>query len=128
MPISQPRCLVCEDQALIGLALEGDLEEAGLGIVGPFTSGEAALAWVETGTPELAVLDYKLKDGPCTRLIQVLRGRGVPVLIYSGWQRQGADLPRELAEVPWLEKPCDRAALLAALVGAAPTLVAWAPA
>jgi DNA-binding response OmpR family regulator len=79
--------LACEDQALIGLALERDLEDAGFDIVGPFTSVAAALAWVETSTPDLAVLDYKLQDGSCTALVGVLRERGVPVVIHSGWQR-----------------------------------------
>ncbi len=122
MTSSQHRCLVCEDQALIGLAIEAYLEEAGIGVVGPFGSCSEALAWVETGTPEIAVLDYKLKDGPSTRVVEVLRGRGVPVVIYSGWQKRGGHVPAEYADLPWLEKPADRGALLAALVGVAPTL------
>lgn len=128
MSVSQPRCLVCEDQALIGLALESYLEEVGIGVVGPFASCEAALAWAKTGTPEFAILDYKFRDGSCTKLAQVLRQRGVPVVIYSGWQRRDADVPDALADVPWLEKPSDRAELLAVLMGAALSSSALAPA
>ncbi len=122
MPLFQPRCLICEDQALIGLAIEAYLEDAGIGVVGPFGSCIEALAWVETATPELAVIDYKLKDGPSTLIVEALRQRGVPTVIYSGWQRRGVNVPLPYAGLPWLEKPADRDALLAALVGVAPTL------
>ncbi len=120
MSASHPSCLVCEDQALIGLALEAYLEDAGIGVVGPFGSCAEALAWIETGTPEFAVIDFTLKDGPSTRIVEVLRARGVPVVIYSGWQRRGSNVPSSYADLPWLEKPTDRDALLAALIGVAP--------
>jgi DNA-binding NtrC family response regulator len=65
---SKPCCLVAEDQALIALALEASLEDGGIGIAGPFGSCAEALAWVERQTPELAILDYKLQDGPAPTL------------------------------------------------------------
>ena len=113
--ISPRRCLVAEDQALIAMALEAYLEEVGIEIVGPFASCEQALAWAESGTPDVALLDYKLKDGPCTQLARTLLERGVPVVIYSGYP-QGPDTPPELRDVIWIEKPVERAKLLDVLV------------
>jgi DNA-binding NtrC family response regulator len=119
--------LIAEDQALIGMALEGTLEDAGITVAGPFPSCEQALAWVERHTPEIALIDYKLKDGPCTELVRALRGRGVPVIIYSGYPH-GHDIPAELGGLTWLEKPTAQADLLAALARVAPSVSDHIPA
>ena len=122
MDASHPWCLIAEDDALLGFALEDDLEEAGIGVVGPLASCAEALAWIEHTTPALAILDYKLRDGCCTELAGALLQRGVPVIIYSGWP-PGSDMPPELRHVLWLEKPLDRNALVAAVGCVAPSLL-----
>ncbi len=124
---SHPRCLVVEDQALIGMELEAYLEEVGIEIAGPFTSCEGALAWAQAETPDMALLDYMLKDGFCTEVVRTLRQRGVPVVIYSGYP-QTADMPEDLRDVPWIEKPVARATLLDVLVSLVPTTSARAAA
>ena len=118
---SKPCCLVAEDQALIALALEAALEEVGIGIAGPFGSCVEASAWVARHTPELALLDFKLRDGPCTNLATTLLGREVPVIITSGCP-QGPGTWPELYDVIWLEKPVDPARLLALIERVAPAL------
>jgi hypothetical protein len=40
----QRRCLGCEDQALIAMAIEDCLEEAGVAVAGVFASSAAAFA------------------------------------------------------------------------------------
>jgi DNA-binding response OmpR family regulator len=108
------RCLLVEDQALIGMALEAYLEDAGYEVAGPFATCAAALASLETQTPEVAIVDYKLRDGCCLKLVRVLRDLGVPFLVYSGLPRL-PDLSSEFEGVPWLEKPTDRPELLKAV-------------
>src|SRR5215217_881107 len=120
---SQPICMIVEDQALIGFSLEAYLEEAGFGTCEVFPSAAEARAWLATNTPTVAVLDYRLKDGPCTTLTGVLSERDIPFIIYSGHKRSVA--PRELQHVPWISKPCDREVLLAALTRVAPALSTW---
>jgi DNA-binding NtrC family response regulator len=115
--------MIVEDQVLIGLALEAYLEDMGLEVCEPLSSSAAALEWLATNTPTVAILDYALKDGPCTTLTGVLAQRGIPFVIYSGHERSVA--PPELQAVPWINKPCDREALLAALTRAAPAVAAW---
>ncbi len=118
-----PTCMIVEDQTLIGLSLEGYLEETGFRACPVFPSAAEALAWLTTNAPTVAVLDYALKDGPCTTLTGVLAQRSIPFIIYSGHKRSAAR--RELQNVPWISKPCDREALLAALMRVAPALSTW---
>ena len=124
--LSKPSCLIAEDQALIALALEAALEDAGIEIAGPFGSCVAASAWVERHTPELAVLDFKLADGPCTDLAKTLLGRGVPVIITSGCPN-GPETPSELRDVLWLEKPVDPTSLVEVVERCAPSLASHTP-
>ena len=120
-PALHPCCLVVEDQTLIAMALEATMEDAGIPVAGLFASCADALAWTEDNTPSIAVLDYKLKDGPCTDLAKVLLARGVPVIIYSGLP-QGHDTAPELRGVIWLEKPVPRGDLLHVIQTHAPAL------
>ncbi|WP_377041781.1 response regulator [Microvirga arabica] len=117
----QPRCLIAEDQALIGMGLEATLEDIGIAVAGPFPSCSEALAWIEADRPDVAIIDYKLRDGPCTELVTALLGQGVPVVIYSGFP-QGSDIAPELCGLTWLEKPTARSDLLAAMARIAPAI------
>ena len=103
---SSPWCLVLEDQALIAMALEASLEDAGFRVAGPFMSNAEALAWLDNNAPDLALLDVLLKDGPCTSVVRALRARSIPFAIYSGL-RPGSR-PPELGAVRWMEKPVSR--------------------
>ena len=108
------RVLVAEDEALISVILSGDLRDEGYLIAGPFSRGQDALAWLADDTPDLAIIDYMLRDGPCTRLTQALRERGVPFVIFSGYARD-LDTENEFADAPWFDKPASLDALLDAL-------------
>jgi DNA-binding NtrC family response regulator len=119
-PCSPNTCLIVEDQALIALSMQFYLEEMGLDAREPLSSAAEALEWLATNTPAIAILDYALKDGPCITLVQTLKERGIPFVIYSGHKRSVA--PPALQHVPWITKPCDREVLLAALTRAAPAL------
>jgi len=55
-----------------------------------------------------------------TALARTSQVRDVPFVIYSSHRHEVA--PAELRGVPWLGKPCDRVALLAALTRMVPTL------
>jgi len=107
MPIqntSKPLVLILEDEALIALNLRDELQDAGYGVAGPFTTCAAALEWLETETPDTAILDATLKDGPCREIALELGRRAVPFLIYSGHQ-QDRQLLSEFDHITWIEKP-----------------------
>jgi DNA-binding NtrC family response regulator len=117
-------CLIAEDQVLVAMGLEATLDEIGMAVAGPFPSCAAALAWIGGKTPEIALSDSKLQDGPSTDLVKALQAREVPVIICSGYPH-GHDLPTELRGVRWLEKPITRSELLAAMVELAPSVARY---
>ncbi len=110
--IRLPSCLIGEGAVLIRLTLESYLEDQGSTCETVCSSAEAQ-KWLNENTPSVAILDYELKDGPCTTLAAVLRARGVPFLIYSGYPAEAA-CP-ELRAAPWINKPIDRETLLRAV-------------
>ena len=109
----RPLVLVLEDEALIGLDLQDELQDAGHEVAGPFTTCAAALEWLRTQTPDTAILDVALKDGPCREIALELERRKVPFLIYSG-HHEDRELLADLQHVPWIEKPAPPAVLVQA--------------
>ena len=100
----RPLVLVLEDEALIALNLQDDLQDAGYEVAGPFTTCAAALEWLQTETPDTAILDAALKDGPCREVALELSRREVPFLIYSGHQ-EDRQLLSDFHPAAWIEKP-----------------------
>ena len=121
-PDSTPLVLILEAEALIGLNLRDDLQDAGYRVEGPFTTCAAALSWLETATPDMAILDAALKDGPCREIALELTHRKVPFLIYSGYHEDRQSLA-EFPHMTWIEKPAPSSVLVEAcqqlLVGGA---------
>jgi DNA-binding response OmpR family regulator len=107
MPKSfQSRCLVLlvEDEALVATNLQDELKEAGYAVGGPFDTCAAALAWLETETPDLAVLDTVLKDGTCKALAAELARRGVGFVLWSGHLQDKQTL-QEFRDAVWVIRP-----------------------
>jgi DNA-binding response OmpR family regulator len=101
---SRPLVLVLEDEALIALNVQDELQDAGYEVAGPFSTCSAALEWLQTTTPDMAILDATLKDGPCREIALELSRREVPFLIYSGYQ-EDRQLLSEFDHITWIEKP-----------------------
>jgi DNA-binding response OmpR family regulator len=110
---SKPLVLVLEDEALIALNLQDELQDAGYEVAGPFSTCSAALEWLRTTTPDMAILDTTLKDGPCREIALELSRHEVPFLIYSGYQ-EDQQLLSDFQHIPWIEKPVPSAALVQA--------------
>ena len=112
--MTQTRCMIVEDQALIGMSLEAFLEDAGFEVAGVFMSKAQALQWLEADRPDVALLDIMIRDGTSLEVARALKSRGVPFAIYSGLPPK-ADCPTELQDGPWLEKPVSRETLIGVL-------------
>jgi DNA-binding response OmpR family regulator len=110
---SKPLVLLLEDEALIALNLQDELQDAGYEVAGPFTACAAALEWLQTVTPAMAILDAALTDGSCREIALELTRREVPFLIYSGYQ-EDQHLLAEFQHVTWIEKPVPSAVLVQA--------------
>ena len=103
-PNSRPLVLVLEDEALIAITLQDELQDAGYAVAGPFTTCATALEWLRTETPDVAILDAALKDGPCREIALELTRREVLFLIYSGHHKD-CELLAEFHHITWIEKP-----------------------
>ena len=101
---SVPLILVVEDEAIIALGIHDELQDAGYRGAGPFTTCSAAIEWLQAATPDAAILDAVLKDGPCRDIALALRRRRVPFLIYSG-HRENHPTLGEFHHATWIEKP-----------------------
>jgi DNA-binding response OmpR family regulator len=110
---TEPLVLILEDEALIALNLQDELQDAGFVVAGPFTTCSAALEWLRTATPSIAILDAALRDGSCSKVAAELSRRAVPFLIYSGHQ-ENHPLLDEFQHVIWIEKPSPPTALIQA--------------
>lgn len=57
------KVLIVEDEAIIGMALAAELEDAGYSVVDICPTGEEALALLKKQMVDLVILDVKLGDG-----------------------------------------------------------------
>src|SRR5262245_39709188 len=104
------RILVVEDDYYLAMETAKAVSAAGAVVLGPCASKEDALAVIERCVPTAAVVDINLGIGPSFDLALALRGRGVPLVFITGYDEDV--VPRELADVPRLQKPVDLAAIV----------------
>jgi DNA-binding response OmpR family regulator len=93
------------------MMLYEDLSEAGFEVSGPFTSSSAALASLDRQTPDAAILDIDLNDGPCVALARTLREKGIPFLVLTG-HNSNVSHEEAFSGAPWLAKPMSYDALI----------------
>ncbi len=112
----QQTCLILlvEDDAVTAMTLQDEMQDAGYTVAGPFASCAAALKWLDTQTPDLAVLDVQLSDGTCKQIAAELNRREVPFIVYSG-HRQSRNAIAEFDTCVWVEKPVPNSTLVNAL-------------
>lgn len=106
--------LLVEDQALIALDTESLLRELGAATVETFTNAEAALAWLSSTSPDVAVLDINLGDSSSFSVAEALQQRAKPFVFTTGYS-EGFDVPESYRAVPVARKPYTREALAEAL-------------
>lgn len=108
------RVLVAEDDPFIAVELQDLLAEHGAEVLGPVPSVRAAMAAIEAGTPDVAVLDVNLRDACSAPVAEALRAAAVPVVLVTGYSRRMLADP-VLQGVPILSKPVRSEELMAVL-------------
>jgi CheY-like chemotaxis protein len=114
-----PRLLVLEDERLIAMMLRSWLTELGCETIGPAYTVPTALALIEDGHLDGAILDVSIGEDDCSPVADVLRNRGIPFALATGHSRQ--ELAAAFPDAPSLAKPYDFAAVrdvVARLLGA----------
>ena len=107
--------LVVEDEFLIAMDLEAMLKEHGWCVLGPAATVAEALRLLEDGKmPDVALLDVNLRGETVVPVAEVLRERGVPIVLASAYDRAGS-IADVLADAPNVGKPSHKRHLLVAL-------------
>jgi DNA-binding response OmpR family regulator len=112
-PQEHARILIVEDDPMLALDLEETLVDAGFKIAAIAGKLETALALIESGACDAAILDANLAGVSASPLASAMTARGLPFIVLSGYsseQLQGA-FPGAL----FLQKPCRPAQLIQAL-------------
>ena len=105
--------LIVEDEPMLAFALEEFLTDADFEVIGVAGRIETALAMIESGGFDAAILDANLAGVSAGPAATALRKRGVPFLVVSGYlasQQQSA-----FKGALCLQKPCPPDRLIQAL-------------
>ena len=96
--------LIVEDEPLIAMMLEDFLETLGHDVVGTCESVDEAIAKVDEGGFDIAIIDVQLKDGQQVwPLADRLAEQGTPYIIATGGHVEPP--PEQHADAPVLSKP-----------------------
>ena len=107
--------LVVEDEFLIAMDLEAMLTEHGWRVLGPAATVSMALSLLEDGEmPDVALLDVNLRGETVVPVAEVLRERGVPIVLASAYDHADS-MADVLAGSPNIGKPTRERHLLATL-------------
>jgi DNA-binding response OmpR family regulator len=105
--------LLVEDSSDIGELVKTFLELEGATVAGPAAAAADAKKLMAECRPQVALVDFHLRDDHAYGLIAQLRGLGVPVIVISGSIEFAP--PISLEGVMMLEKPFSEAQLLECL-------------
>jgi CheY-like chemotaxis protein len=109
------RVLIAEDEYYLADDVRRLLVEHGAEILGPLpTVRESVRAVAEVAGIDCAVLDINLRGEDVFAVAQMLRQRGIPFVLATGYGE--AHIPDEYRSAPRLEKPFEPAALLNAVI------------
>lgn len=106
------RILVVEDEPLLAMTIEDVLADAGAEIVGPVATVARAAELAADATLDAALLDINLGGERSDPVIEILRRRGVPFVLATGY-----DVAKSL-DVPVLTKPYREQAIVETLAAA----------
>lgn len=112
--LAHQRVLVVEDEALVAMELTQILTAAGAQVIGPAGDIDDALALVEAGGIDRALLDINLAGRMVTPVASALAQRSIPFVYLTGYQEP------DVEGGPVLRKPANAAALLGALASQGP--------
>ncbi|MEI6559508.1 MAG: response regulator [Rhodospirillaceae bacterium] len=96
--------LVAEDSFLIAASLESLLTQRGIGVVGPASTLNEAMALADAGGFDAAILDVNLHDEMVFPVADLLIARGIPFVFATAYAPSEI-LPPRFASQPTLQKP-----------------------
>ena len=116
MPVDKQQrahILIVEDDPTMAHDLRDLLVEAGFEIAGVAGKIEKALALIESGTCDAAIVDANLAGVSASPAASALAARGLPFIVLSGYSRE--QLQGAFPGALFIQKPCRPAQLIQAL-------------
>jgi DNA-binding response OmpR family regulator len=107
------RILIVEDEPMLAFAIEDTLIDNGFKIAGVAGELAQALAIIESGGCDAAILDANLSGESAAPAASALASRGLPFLILSGYSSE--QQPNAFASALRIQKPCRPERLIQAL-------------
>jgi two-component SAPR family response regulator len=101
------RILVIEDEFLIAMEVSQMISDLGGEVVGPSSSVAIAEDLLVNSTVDGAVVDVRLGRETTADFVEILRTRGVPLVLTTGYSDDS--LPPGLSQIPRLTKPYSKA-------------------
>ena len=98
------RILIVEDEPIIALGLEDVLVDAGFQIAGVAGKLEKALALIESGACDVAIVDANLAGVSASPVAIALAARGIPFIVMSGYSPE--QLQAVFPDALVMQKPC----------------------
>jgi len=108
--MSERRALVAEDSLLILMGLEMLLEQEEISVVGPASTVAQALALVDQGGFDIAILDINLHNESSYPVADLLVERGIPFVFTTGYVPDA--LPPRFGGALCIQKPYEPDALM----------------
>lgn len=111
--------LIVEDEPLLAYVIEELVIDAGFLIAGVAAKLETALAIIESGVCDAAIVDANLKGVSSAPAGLALTARQIPFIVLSGYSRD--QQPGAFAGALYLQKPCRPDRLIQTLRSILPT-------
>ena len=84
------RILIVEDEAIIGMMASDMLEDLGATVLGPAMNVEQGVSMAETAEADAALVDINLDGVRSDPVLDVLRRRGIPIILTTGYGKSAA--------------------------------------
>jgi CheY-like chemotaxis protein len=116
MSIVGKSALIIEDEAIIAMTAEDMLDQIGCTVAGIAATFDEAMAAVERGGFDVALLDINLNGVPSLPVAKLMREKGMRFVFATGYGSAGRG--EEYRDVPLVAKPYRIEALKAAIAEA----------
>ena len=103
MPEPAKRILILEDEFYLAEDCAQEVVRNGMQVIGPVWKAEHALQALARDGLDGAIIDLNLHQRLAFDVVQALRDRGVPFIVYTGYSKLA--FPERLAETVIVEKP-----------------------
>jgi two-component SAPR family response regulator len=98
--------MIVEDEALVAMVVSESLAALGCSVIGPFSRCVDAMAAVNGGDVDAAILDVNLGNEMIYPLADMLAARAVPFIFVTGYGAESIE--RRFAHIPVIQKPVER--------------------